>query len=359
MAYAQPSAALPSPSHPMAKTGYGKRSVGDEDPHADPDFAHLSPRDAEVAVFIDHLEDGHAMGHKVIAAEHPRYGQQAVRTSSGRLVHAGHLRWIKEHLTIEDGSMRWVTRTYWSRTPRSVEWWKNFARERDGRDVTEHYQAGLARIEENEPADEVHEVHRGHEESAPATEPVEPTEVEALAPEPTTAYQTLAELRSVDPRMPLSDADCHSLESLVTQWLSRGATPREVTRALTDGLPSDVTNPGGLARKRLENKMPPMKPKKAKIRQKAGLRARIDRVIMACGLCDADERTVEIVNGLCRECLVECELDGPMPVYGFVPDTFLPGPRDGGGGLPGADEVVDVTARVEELRRVAGLGRWK
>ena len=71
-----------------------------------------------------------------------------------------------------------------------------------------------------------------------------------------------------------------------------------------------------------------------------------------------DERTVEIVNGLCRECLAECELDGPMPVYGFVPDTFLPGPRDGGG-LPGADEVVDVTARVEELRRAAGLGRWE
>lgn len=344
MAYAQPSAALPSPSHPMAKTGYGKRSVGDEDPHADPDFAHLSPRDAEIAVFIDHLEDGHAMGQKVIAAAHPRYGQQAVSTSTGRLVHAGHLRWIKEHITIEDGSMRWVTRTYWSRTPRSAEWWKNFARERDGRDVTEHYQSGLARVEEIEPAE------------APA-EPAEADKAEAPDPEAGIAYQTLAEVRSVEPRMPLSDADCRSLESLATQWLSRGATSQDVTRALTDGLPSDVTNPGGLARKRLENKMPPMRPKKARIRQKVGLRARIDRVIMACGLCDADERTVEIVNGLCRECLAECEKDGPMPVYVPVPDTFLPAPRVGG--LPGADEVVDVTARVDELRRAAGLGRWK
>jgi hypothetical protein len=160
----------------MAKTGYGKRSVGDEDPHADPDFAHLSPRDAEIAVFIDHLEDGHAMGHKVIAAEHPRYGQQAVRTSSGRLVHAGHLRWIKEHITIEDSSMRWVTRTYWSRTPRSVEWWANFARERDGRDVTEHYQSGLARVEESEPAEPA--------ERAERTEPVaaaEPDRADAEA----------------------------------------------------------------------------------------------------------------------------------------------------------------------------------
>ncbi|MCC9707249.1 hypothetical protein E4N62_19395 [Streptomyces sp. MNU76] len=178
--------------------------------------------------------------------------------------------------------------------------------------------------------------------------------------QPSTAYRTLAELRSVDPRMPLSEADCHSLESLVTQWLSRGATPQDVTTALTDGLPSEVTNPGGFARKRLENKMPPTpstRPAKAKLRQKAARRARVTRVIMVCGLCDADERAVELVNGLCPECLAECEADGPM--YAPVPDTFLPAPR--AGGLPdadadaGADEVVDVTARVEELRRAAGL----
>lgn len=103
MAYAQPSPALPSPSHPMAKTGYGKRAVGDEVPHADPDFAHLSPRDAEIATFVDHLEDGHAMGYKAIAAAHPRYGQQAVRVSLGRISLAGHLRWIKEHGTGKNG----------------------------------------------------------------------------------------------------------------------------------------------------------------------------------------------------------------------------------------------------------------
>jgi hypothetical protein len=66
--------------------------VGDEDPHADPDFAHLSPRDREFAVCIDHLDDGHAMGYKAITAEHPRYGQQATRTSLRRLSDAGHLK---------------------------------------------------------------------------------------------------------------------------------------------------------------------------------------------------------------------------------------------------------------------------
>ena len=149
VAYANPSPALPSPSHPLANTGYGKRATGDEEPHADPDFAHLRPRDREIAVFVDHLEDGHAMGYKTIAAEHPRYGQQAVRVSMGRITLAGHLRWIKEHITAEDNSMRWVTRTYWSRTRRSAQWWAEFVRERCGRDVTRRYQPGLARVEES------------------------------------------------------------------------------------------------------------------------------------------------------------------------------------------------------------------
>ncbi|WP_051827637.1 hypothetical protein [Streptomyces bicolor] len=331
----------------MAKTGYGKRSPGDEDPYADPDFAHLSPRDREIAVFVDHLDEGHAMGYKAIAAEHPRYGQQAVRTSMGRITLAGHLRWIKEHITVEDSSMRWVTRTYWSRTRRSEEWWADFARDRHGRDVTEDHMPGLARAEQEQEQEQ-------QPEQEPTAEPnpqPEPDEQpgESSAEQPSTAYRTLAELRAADARMPLSDRDCRSLEALAGEWLSRGATPHDITKALTDGLPPAVTNPGGLARNRLENKMPP---KKAKIRQQAARRARVTRVLMACGLCDADERTTEIVSGLCRECLAEIEAEGP--VNGYVPATFLPGPRDGDG-LPGADEVIDVTERVDALRRAAGL----
>jgi hypothetical protein len=357
VAYANPSPALPSPSHPLANTGYGKRVTGDEEPHADPDFAHLCPRDREIAVFVDHLEDGHAMGYKTIAAEHPRYGQQAVRVSMGRITLAGHLRWIKEHITAEDNSMRWVTRTYWSRTRRSDQWWAEFVRERCGRDVTRRYQPGLARVEESVGPEETVQS-EGSEARAP--EAVRPEadgtsdgksdseSDEHPAEQPSAAYQVLAELRAADARMPLSDGDCRALESLALEWLSRGASADDITRALTDGLPPDVTNPGGLARKRLESKMPP---KKSKPGQQGAQRARVTRVIRVCGLCDADERTVEIVSGLCRECLAECELDGP--VYTPVPDTFLPAQRIGG--LPGADEVVDVTDRVDALRRAAGL----
>ncbi|MDQ0992084.1 hypothetical protein [Streptomyces sp. V3I7] len=324
----------------MAKSGYGKRSAGDENPHGDPDFAHLSPRDREIAVFVDHLDDGHAMGYKAIAAVHPRYGQQAVRTSLKRVTAAGHLRHIREHLTVEDNSMRWVTRTYWSRTPRSPEWWAEFVRERKGLDVTDQYESGLARAEEAA-------AEAAPAESAPAAPDQQPSE--EPSDEPGAAYRTLADLRDADPRMSLSAADCRSLESLAAQWLALGATPQEITKALTDGLPPAVTNPGGLARKRLEDKMPPTK---AKIRQKAGRRARVSRVIMACVTCDADERTAEIIEGICRECHAEIEAEeaeeacGPPP--GYVPETFLRDPADDTG-------VVDVTHWAAEVRRVAGM----
>lgn len=296
MAYAHPSPALPSPSHPMANSGYGKRPVGDEDPHADADFAHLLPRDAEVAVFIDHLDTGHAMGHKVLAAEHPRYGQQAMRTSLNRITEAGHLRWIKEHITVEDGTMRWVTRTYWSRTRRSAEWWARFARERHGKDVTRDHQSGLARVEE-QPAAVEPSAQQPAVPDAPEPEPDAPESEPESA-----AYRILTGLRAADPRMPLSDSDCRSLAPLADEWLSRGATPKDLIRALTEGLPPTVSNPGGLARRRLESKMPP---------QKREPRAKVTRAIMACATCDQDERTVEIDRGICVDCRREDEAN-PM-----------------------------------------------
>ncbi len=328
MAYSQLNPALPSPSHPMAKTGYGKRPAGDESPHSEADFAHLGAREAEIATFIDHLAVGAAMGHKVIAAEHPRYGQQAVRTAMSRLTDAGHLRWVKEHLTVEDHTMRWVTRTYWSRLRRSEEWWAGFVQARHGRDVTHDHQPGLARADEPEP-------------EAADAEP-DPAEATEAPEEPSAAHRTLAELRVADRRMALSEAECEALEPLAAEWLARGATPAELTHALTAGLPSPVTNPGGLARKRLESKMPPKPP--AKTRPKA----RVTRAVFVCGLCEEPETAVPLINGLCAECRAECGLDEAGPPPGVVPTTFLPGLRP-------VEPPVDVEARADEARRAAGL----
>ncbi|MFI1681849.1 hypothetical protein [Streptomyces sp. NPDC020607] len=309
----------------MAKSGYGKRLAGDAEPDTEPDFAHLAPRDAEFATFVDHLPDGAAMGHKVIAAEHPRYGQQATRTSLRRLTEAGHLRWVKEHITVEDNSMRWVTRTYWSREPKSPAWWAEFVRERHGRDVTDAYQSGLARVAEPEEA--------------------EAAEAAAPADQPSPAHQTLAQLRTADRRMALSEGECRQLEPRAAEWLERGATPQDITRALTDALPPTVTNPGGLARTRLENKMPPKRQAPAKAR------ARVTRAVMICPFCEEPDTSVELINGICTEC---CP---PEERSGYVPDTFLarpPRPRPAGDDA-GHDTVVDVTEKVAELRRAAGL----
>ncbi|WP_336605842.1 hypothetical protein [Streptomyces sp. BA2] len=330
MAYAKPNPVLPSPSHPMAKSGYGKRLADDEEPHAEADFEHLCLRDAHVAVYLDHLEPGAAMGYKDLAAAHPQYGQQAIRTSLRRLTEAGHLRWIKEHLTVEDNSMRWVTRTYWSRIPRSEEWWADFARARHGRDVTHDHHPGLARVPE--PA--------GEQAPEPEAEPKSESE-------PSVAYRTLAQLRTADPRMALSEGECRALEALAAQWLDHGATPQDITHALTAGLPLTVTNPGGLARNRLESKMPPKPP------AKTPARAHVTRAIFVCGLCEEPETTTELVHGICADCRAECDAfeaeEARLGIQiGYVPDTFLPRPRT-------AAPVMDVTERVAELRRAAGL----
>ncbi|MER5545239.1 hypothetical protein ABT072_22910 [Streptomyces sp. NPDC002589] len=248
--------------------------------------------------------------------------------------HVGHLHQIREHITVEDNSMRWVTRTYWSRTRRSAAWWEEFARARNRRIVTDCYEPGLARVEEAEPVGPSEPVGQAEADQEPDGEP-----------RPSAAYQALTELHGTDPRMPLSESDCRSLESLAAEWLSRGSTPRDITRALTGGLPSEVTNPGGLARKRLEKKMPP---KKSKVRQKkAPLRARIDRVPLACITCDADERTVEIVGGVCRPCRVELGLDTPdgEPIPS-LPETLLAGP---------VSSAVDVHAWAARVRAAGGL----
>ncbi|MEV0320827.1 hypothetical protein ACIBKX_23385 [Streptomyces sp. NPDC050658] len=339
----------------MAKTGYGKRRAGDEDPYTEADFGHLCPRDAELATFIDHLADGSAMGYKAIAAAHPKYGQQAVRTSNRRLVEAGHLRWIKEHLTAEDDSMRWVTRTYWSRTRRSEAWWAEFVRELHGIDVTHEYHPGLARAERQEPEAEALEP-----EPTPELQP-EPAPAPKAAPNPTPAYATLAQLRATDSRMALSEVEFRALEALAAKWLERGATPQALTEALTAGLPPTVTNPGGLARTRLENKMPPKPPAKTR------LRARVTRAVMICGLCEEPATSTELIKGICAECRADTEPCGceqctaeaaeeaAAEALRTIPDTFLARPRTPDPRPPAEPEVVDVTERVAELRRAAGL----
>ncbi|MFE7449921.1 hypothetical protein [Streptomyces griseus] len=123
MAAANLSAALRAPAHPMAKAGYGKRHAPDQAPPRADDFGGLEPREAAIAGYIDRLPEGAAIGYKVLAEELPDYGQQACRSSLDLLTRKGHLRRVRVQVTLSDGQMRWVTRTYFSRTARDADWW--------------------------------------------------------------------------------------------------------------------------------------------------------------------------------------------------------------------------------------------
>lgn len=78
----------PPPPHPMANPGYGKRAASGQLPRTGRDFAHLPPREASIAAYIDRLPEGADISVKTLAKVLP-YGQCALRTALNRLQDAG------------------------------------------------------------------------------------------------------------------------------------------------------------------------------------------------------------------------------------------------------------------------------
>ncbi|MCX4676114.1 hypothetical protein OG413_12495 [Streptomyces sp. NBC_01433] len=68
--------------------------------------------------------------------------------------------------------------------------------------------------------------------------------------------------------------------------------------------------------------------------------------LMMCALCDEDETTTTLVDGVCGDCRAGIDRDEASGATGDVPDTFLARPRG----------QLDVAARVAELRSAAGRG---
>ncbi|MEY9992293.1 hypothetical protein ABIE67_004325 [Streptomyces sp. V4I8] len=235
--------------HPMANPGYGKRSAPDQRPRAAHDFAALPPREAAIAAYIDRLPDGADISVKTLAKQLP-YGQCALRTALNNLQRAGHLRRGRERITGE-GSSRWITRSWFTRTARDDNWWATFARG----DVPQ------------EPPDH---------------------------PRPTRsrAHILLAALGRETPALSLSEADCAALAPLVTAWYARGATDTDVLRALTTGLPTPVHHPAALLRRRLTDKLPP-EPAPA---------PRPPRRILECAECGVPGRPEALPGGICGAC---------------------------------------------------------
>ncbi|WP_405907947.1 hypothetical protein OG742_24500 [Streptomyces sp. NBC_00828] len=242
----RPAHALP---HPMANPGYGKRDAPYQLPRTAHDFAHLPPREAAVAAYIDRLPGGADISVKTLAKTLP-YGQCALRTALNNLQRAGHLRRGREHLA-DSGSPRWITRTWFSRTARDDDWWASFTR------------GDVQREQPDRPA-----------------------------PTRSRAYILLAALGRTTPALSLPAAACAELAPLLTEWFARGATDDQVLQALTAGLPTPVHSPAALVRTRLTSKLPP-EPTPA---PRPPLR------VLECAKCGTPGRPEALPGGICGAC---------------------------------------------------------
>lgn len=241
---ANSSAAFPS-AHPMASPGYGKRTAPDQLPRTNHDFAHLPRREAAIAAYLDRLPDGADISVKTLAKQLP-YGQCALGTALNHLQRAGHLRRGRECVTAEDGSSRWITRSWFTRTARDDDWWAAFTRG----DVPK----------------------------------------QTARPTRSRAHILLAALGRTAPVLSLSEADCGALAPLVTDWFARGASEDDVLRALTAGLPTPVHHAAALVRNRLTSKLPPPPAPRPPLR------------VLECANCGAPGRPETLPGGRCSAC---------------------------------------------------------
>nr|WP_078615312.1 hypothetical protein [Streptomyces sp. NRRL S-475] len=230
----------------MANPGYGKRTTPGQSPRTNHDFAHLPPREAAIAAYLDRLPDGADISVKTLAKQLP-YGQCALGTALNRIQQTGHLRRGRECVTADDGGSRWITRSWWSRTARDDDWWAAFTRG-----------------------------------DAPRPQTSRPTR--------SRAHILLAALGRTAPVLSLSAADCATLAPLVTDWFARGASEDDVLRALTAGLPTPVHHAAALVRNRLTSKLPPPPAPCPPLR------------VLECANCGAPGRPETLPGGRCSAC---------------------------------------------------------
>lgn len=291
-----PPASAVSPPYPMAHPGYGKRSVPDQLPSRADDFDLLPFRERYVAGFIERLPEGATMSVKCLAKQLPLYGQQAVSSALTALSVAGHLRRVRCAVGGGD-EVRWVFRTYWSRTAHDSEWWANH--------LAPEPVPALVPVSVPQPVREPMPERAPEPVREPVPEPVREalpaprTESHAAVPAPSPAYLALAGLGRLDARLALSAADCTALEALAERWFARGVDAHYLTNALTAGLPAHIDSPIGFARHRLNDKIPPALPT-TPTPPPATTPTR--RVMMECTECGTPGRPEALPDGLCQPC---------------------------------------------------------
>ncbi|MER5552858.1 MarR family transcriptional regulator [Streptomyces sp. NPDC002793] len=324
--------------YPMANPGYGKRSMPGQLPRSADDFSLLPARERYIAGFIDQLPDGASMDVKSLARQLPLYGQQAVGSALKALATAGYLCRVR-CLLGEQGQVRWVSRTFWSRTARDNEWWA--ATEVAPATPTARPSAPVTQpspIETPAPPEPTSAEASASPERTPTEAPAPPAAPAPAVPpqrapvtaEPSPAYLALARLGRSDSRLTLSAADCGVLEALAAEWFARGVDADHLTQALTAGLPSRVDSPVAFVRHRLTDKLPPHVPA-APAPPAPG--TPVHRVMLECTKCGTPGRPEALPDGLCRPCR--------LPAGDVAPEVPV--------GRPSEEEVRAFTAGLRNL----------
>ncbi|MFJ6697151.1 hypothetical protein ACIQM4_13925 [Streptomyces sp. NPDC091272] len=251
MAVQQLSPAPHAPAHPMASPGFGKQSAPDQQVRSKGDFGHLELREAAIAGYIDRLPDGADISIKTLAREIPAYGQTAIATALRQLSAAGHLRRFREPLWGADDTVRWVQRTYFSRTQRPDAWWQSMVRG----------------------------------ESTEETVPSRDEGVEGRA------YAAMVQLSYQVPQLTLSEAACQELAPYAAEWLRRGASEDRLLRGIGQIVPKVVHSPFAFVQAKLIKELPPELPA-----PRQGVR------IMECSECGVAGQPAALPGGLCRVC---------------------------------------------------------
>ncbi|MEU0627228.1 MarR family transcriptional regulator [Streptomyces sp. NPDC005989] len=308
-----PCASASSRAHPKSRPGYGKRSVPAQRPPCDGDFALLPERERHIAGYVDGLPEGAAMDIKSLARSQPLYGQMAVGSALRALGVAGHLRHVRCLSGENGGQVRWVTRTFWSRTARDNEWWNAFltAEERDpapqeAAEAAEAAATSAPEVPASVPVPAQPLVTAVPQQRTAEPEPVlmpdtvPVPELKVTDGRPSPAFLALAHLGRTDSRLALSAADCAALEQMAAEWFARGVDADYLTHALTAGLPASVDSPFGFVRRRLRDKLPPRLPAAAASPAAQGTPVR--RLMVECTECGAPGRPEAFRDGLCRPC---------------------------------------------------------
>ncbi|PKT74047.1 hypothetical protein CW362_05175 [Streptomyces populi] len=138
--------------------------------------------------------------------------------------------------------------------------------------------------------------------------PAAPVRTRRVTPDPVPtptgpAADLLARLRIADPRLLLSERDVRRLAPAVEAWLARAATPDQVTRTLTAGLPPEadpVRHPARFVEYRLTTFLPPPLPAALPPAVSVPTSPR-PLPLATCDGCERAFRTHD-PNALCREC---------------------------------------------------------